>query len=222
MPSFGPRAARLLIVGLAPGLRGANATGRPFTGDYAGDLLFATLAKFGLSRGRYDARIDDGLTLEGVIILNSVKCLPPQNKPTPAEVATMAHVVRSFVNDCIQRLLDDRMSAGEMQSMASKYVMANLGMDRELLDQVGSASVAVSTARNDNGNLTIRVQAAFDAHSELFQAQTQPIQVASTVEVVNRPVEVALMVPNTNSESAADIAASQVEPSSSSPSLMEL
>jgi uracil-DNA glycosylase family 4 len=76
-----------LIVGLAPGLRGANRTGRPFTGDYAGDLLFATLAAFGLSKGRYDARIDDGLTLDGAIIVNSVKCLPPQNKPLPSEIA---------------------------------------------------------------------------------------------------------------------------------------
>ncbi|NER61226.1 hypothetical protein G3435_17135 [Pseudomonas sp. MAFF212428] len=106
-----------------------------------------------------------------------------------------------------QRLLDDRMSEGQMHSMASKYVMANLGMDRELLEQIGNASVAVTTARSDTSSLTIRVQATFDAHSELFEAPTKRIVVASTVEVVNRPVEVALMVPNTNSESAADIAA---------------
>lgn len=85
--NWGDPAASLMIVGLAPGLKGANRTGRPFTGDYAGDLLFATLAEFGLSKGHYDARIDDGLTLDGAIIVNSVKCLPPQNKPTPAEIA---------------------------------------------------------------------------------------------------------------------------------------
>lgn len=85
--AFGDPDAWLAIVGLAPGKHGANRTGRPFTGDYAGDLLFATFAEFGLSKGNYDSRIDDGLTLDGVIICNSVKCLPPQNKPTPAEIA---------------------------------------------------------------------------------------------------------------------------------------
>lgn len=85
--AFGDPEAWLAFAGLAPGKHGANRTGRPFTGDYAGDLLFATLAQFGLSKGLYDARIDDGLTLEGAIIVNSVKCLPPQNKPTPAEIA---------------------------------------------------------------------------------------------------------------------------------------
>ena len=85
--AFGDREAWLAFAGLAPGKHGANRTGRPFTGDYAGDLLFATLAAFGLSKGRYDARIDDGLTLDGAIIVNSVKCLPPQNKPTPQEIA---------------------------------------------------------------------------------------------------------------------------------------
>ncbi|MBU0824683.1 MAG: uracil-DNA glycosylase [Alphaproteobacteria bacterium] len=85
--AFGDPDAWLAFAGLAPGKHGANRTGRPFTGDYAGDLLFATLAAFGLSKGRYDARIDDGLTLDGAIIVNSVKCLPPQNKPTPVEIA---------------------------------------------------------------------------------------------------------------------------------------
>jgi uracil-DNA glycosylase family 4 len=85
--AFGDPGAWLAFAGLAPGKHGANRTGRPFTGDYAGDLLFATLAEFGLSQGWYDARIDDGLTLDGAIIVNSVKCLPPQNKPIPAEIA---------------------------------------------------------------------------------------------------------------------------------------
>ena len=85
--TFGDPHAWLAFAGLAPGKHGANRTGRPFTGDYAGDLLFATLAEFGLSRGVYDARIDDGLVLDGTIIVNSVKCLPPQNKPSPAEIA---------------------------------------------------------------------------------------------------------------------------------------
>ncbi|WP_018697673.1 uracil-DNA glycosylase [Amorphus coralli] len=92
--TFGDPNARLLIVGLAPGLRGANQTGRPFTGDYAGDLLYATLDKFGLSRGTYRARPDDGLELRGVAITNAVRCVPPQNKPTPAEIRTCLSFLR--------------------------------------------------------------------------------------------------------------------------------
>ncbi len=85
VPSFGPLDARLLIVGLAPGMKGANRTGRPFTGDYAGDLLYATLAANGFAHGVYDRRPDDGLELRDCRIANAVRCLPPQNKPTPAE-----------------------------------------------------------------------------------------------------------------------------------------
>ena len=79
---------RLLIVGLAPGLKGANRTGRPFTGDFAGDLLYETLLAYGFARGRYEARPDDGLTLVDCLITNAVRCVPPENKPTPAEIAT--------------------------------------------------------------------------------------------------------------------------------------
>jgi uracil-DNA glycosylase family 4 len=88
VPSFGDPDAWLAIVGLAPGRRGANRTGRPFTGDFAGELLFATLSKAGLAGGVYRATRDDGLRLKGTIILNAVKCLPPGNKPEPREVAT--------------------------------------------------------------------------------------------------------------------------------------
>ncbi|MGH7123820.1 MAG: uracil-DNA glycosylase [Stellaceae bacterium] len=87
VPSFGDPAARLLIVGLAPGLNGANRTGRPFTGDYAGELLYGTLLKFGFARGHYAARPDDGLELVDCMITNAVRCVPPQNKPTPNEIA---------------------------------------------------------------------------------------------------------------------------------------
>ena len=88
VPAFGDPLAWLAIVGLAPGKHGANRTGRPFTGDYAGELLYATLAKFELSKGVYGADRGDGLELEGAIILNAVKCLPPQNKTLPVEEAT--------------------------------------------------------------------------------------------------------------------------------------
>ncbi len=86
--AFGDPQAWLAIIGLAPGKHGANRTGRPFTGDFAGDLLFATLAKYGLSEGVYASKIDDGLTLKGAMIINAVKCLPPENKPTPEEIRT--------------------------------------------------------------------------------------------------------------------------------------
>jgi uracil-DNA glycosylase len=87
VPTFGARDARLLIVGLAPGLRGANRTGRPFTGDYAGDLLYATLLDYGFAMGIYAQRPDDGLTLVDCAITNAVRCVPPQNKPLPDEIA---------------------------------------------------------------------------------------------------------------------------------------
>ncbi|MFG1464390.1 uracil-DNA glycosylase [Xanthobacter sp. DSM 24535] len=88
VPGFGPLDARLLIVGLAPGLRGANRTGRPFTGDFAGDLLYRTLLDFGFAAGTYDARVDDGLELRDARIVNAVRCVPPENKPTTEEIRT--------------------------------------------------------------------------------------------------------------------------------------
>ena len=87
VPSFGGLDAKLLIVGLAPGLRGANRTGRPFTGDHAGDLLYETLAAFGFARGTYAAAPGDGLSLQGCRIANAVRCVPPQNRPEAAEIA---------------------------------------------------------------------------------------------------------------------------------------
>ena len=88
VPSWGDPAPRLIIVGLAPGLKGANRTGRPFTGDYAGDLLYRTLQKFGLANGTYEQRPDDSLELHEPRIVNAVRCVPPQNKPTPEEIKT--------------------------------------------------------------------------------------------------------------------------------------
>jgi uracil-DNA glycosylase family 4 len=85
VPSFGRLDARLLILGLAPGVTGANRTGRPFTGDYAGDLLFSTLLKHGFAKGTYAGSRDDGLQLVDCRISNAVRCVPPENKPTPAE-----------------------------------------------------------------------------------------------------------------------------------------
>ncbi len=88
VPAFGTLDGRLLIVGLAPGLHGANQTGRPFTGDYAGDLLYDTLIRFGFASGTYDRRPDDGVGLIDTRLTNAARCVPPENKPTPAEIAT--------------------------------------------------------------------------------------------------------------------------------------
>lgn len=110
VPSFGPENARLLIVGLAPGLQGANRTGRPFTGDWAGDLLYATLLDFGFAKGTYDERPDDGLELVDARIVNAVRCVPPENKPTGQEIATC----RVFL-------------AGEFQTLPHVKAMVLLG-----------------------------------------------------------------------------------------------
>ena len=99
VPSFGPGTARLLIIGLAPGLQGANRTGRPFTGDHAGVLLYDTLARFGFSRGTYGARPDDGLELVDTRITNAVRCVPPENKPTGAEIAVCRDFLKATITE---------------------------------------------------------------------------------------------------------------------------
>ena len=100
VPSFGDDAARVrvLIVGLAPGLNGANRTGRPFTGDHAGVLLYSTLLRFGFAKGSYDARPDDTLKLVGCMITNAVRCVPPANKPTTSEIATCRQFLTARIN----------------------------------------------------------------------------------------------------------------------------
>lgn len=102
VPSFGKTKPSLLVVGLAPGLHGANATGRPFTNDYAGDLLYPTLLKFGFAKGHYDARADDGLKLVDCQITNGVRCVPPQNKPLPEEITNC----RFFLKEKLDHLPD--------------------------------------------------------------------------------------------------------------------
>ncbi len=97
VPSFGPADGRLLIVGLAPGLQGANRTGRPFTGDFAGDLLYQTLTEYGFASGHYAARPDDGLTLRDCRITNAVRCVPPENKPVGAEIANCRHFLTATI-----------------------------------------------------------------------------------------------------------------------------
>jgi uracil-DNA glycosylase family 4 len=98
VPSFGGEDARLLIVGLAPGVAGANRTGRPFTGDYAGDLLYETLLHFGFASGHYRADPKDGLRLDATMISNAVRCVPPQNKPLPAEIRACNDFLRARID----------------------------------------------------------------------------------------------------------------------------
>jgi uracil-DNA glycosylase family 4 len=102
VPSFGPRNAALLIVGLAPGVQGANRTGRPFTGDFAGTQLYETLAKYKFSRGTFDARPDDGLVLTGCRITNAVRCVPPENKPTTDEIKTCRTYLTATISEMPQ------------------------------------------------------------------------------------------------------------------------
>jgi uracil-DNA glycosylase family 4 len=97
VPSFGPLDARLLIVGLAPGLQGANRTGRPFTGDYAGVLLYDTLSRYKFARGSYGAHPDDGLELVDCRITNAVRCVPPENKPTTVEIVTCRDFLKATI-----------------------------------------------------------------------------------------------------------------------------
>ena len=97
VPSWGGRDAALLVVGLAPGVRGANRTGRPFTGDFAGVLLYRTLTQFGFATGTYDARPDDGLTLQDARIVNAVRCVPPANLPLPVEIRTCNAFLRAEI-----------------------------------------------------------------------------------------------------------------------------
>ena len=111
VPSFGPTDASLLVVGMAPGVKGANRTGRPFTGDHAGQLLYATLLRFGHARGEYRASADDGLELVGTRITNAVRCVPPANLPEPAEVTTCNPYLR-----------------GELQALASLRAVLALGV----------------------------------------------------------------------------------------------
>ncbi len=118
--SFGPDTARLLVVGLAPGVTGAHRTGRPFTGDFAGDLLYATLSKFGFANGAFDARVDDGLELHDCMVTNAVRCVPPQNKPVGAEINTcrdflmarIAALPRLQAIVCLGRIAHDSLLRG--------------------------------------------------------------------------------------------------------------
>jgi len=143
VPSFGPADARVLIVGLAPGLQGANRTGRPFTGDYAGVLLYETLLRYGFAKGEYQARPDDGLTLVDCRITNAVRCVPPENKPTPLEIKTC----RDFLIATL----------AEMKNLRAIVPLGRIGHDSVLaaLGVKKSAYAFSHGCRHEIGELTI-------------------------------------------------------------------
>jgi uracil-DNA glycosylase family 4 len=141
--SFGPKDARLLIVGLAPGLQGANRTGRPFTGDFAGDLLYPTLIEYGFARGEFAARPDDSLEMIDARITNGVRCVPPENKPTPLEIKTC----RGFLAATI----------AEMQELRAIVALGRIGHDT-VVTAMGvkkSAAPFAHGARNTLGPLML-------------------------------------------------------------------
>ena len=159
VPSFGPKDAQLLIVGLAPGLKGANFSGRPFTGDYAGELLYETLLKFGFAKGTYQARIDDGLALVNARITNAVKCVPPENKPTGGEINTCLQFLSREIDDMpdIEVILSLGLvshnavlkATGHKQS-AFKFVhnaVHDLGGGRKLIDSYHCSRYNTNTGR---------------------------------------------------------------------------
>jgi uracil-DNA glycosylase family 4 len=140
---FGDPSARLLIVGLAPGLHGANRTGRPFTGDYAGDMLYPALLRYGLARGVYDERADDTLELVGCMITNAVRCVPPNNKPLPIEIK----ICRQFL-------------IAQIASMPNLRAVLTLGrIAHESVCKALSVSTRVHAfahgAQHKHGNLTL-------------------------------------------------------------------
>ena len=181
VPSFGDATAHLLIVGLAPGLRGANRTGRPFTGDFAGDLLYATLAEFGFATGTYLARPDDGLELRDCRISNAVRCVPPQNKPLPSEI----HACRRF--------LEATMSAmSNLRAIVALGKIAHDSVVRACGEKLGNAPFGHGNAhaleRADGAALTL-----FDSyHCSRYNTNTgvlTPAMFRSVFAAVRKQIE---------------------------------
>lgn len=157
VPSFGSLDASLLVVGLAPGLRGANCTGRPFTGDYAGDLLYPSLKVFGLAGGDYQRRPDDGFMLKNTRITNAVRCVPPENKPTPAEQ-----------NTCRPFLI------GELQAMPNLRVILALGLiaHNAVLSTMKERKVSFPFAHGAQHRLSCGIVLADSYHCSRYNVNT--------------------------------------------------
>ena len=159
-PSFGDPDARLLVAGLAPGRTGANRTGRPFTGDGAGVILYETLIRTGFATGTYDARPDDGLTLVDCMITNAVRCAPPQNKPLPIEEATCRPFLKSRL-DALPRLkvivtLGDvsRRSVLKAMGLPASAMASGHGMEAEIGGYTLLNSYHCSRLNTNTGRLT--------------------------------------------------------------------
>ncbi|MFM9847755.1 MAG: uracil-DNA glycosylase [Hyphomicrobiaceae bacterium] len=157
VPSFGKADARLLIVGLAPGLKGANRTGRPFTGDYAGDLLYSTLLAYGFAKGGYRADPADGLELTNCRITNAVRCVPPQNKPTPLEINTC----RPFLAATI----------AEMPRLAAILALGRIAHEGTLV-ALGHKRSSASFAHGARSKLTESVTLFSSYHCSRYNTQT--------------------------------------------------
>jgi uracil-DNA glycosylase len=177
--SFGSADARLLIVGLAPGARGANRTGRPFTGDYAGDLLYATLLEAGFASGHYRADPEDGLTLIDARITNAVRCVPPQNKPTPTEIATC----RDYLAATIHAM--PRLSAIlVLGRIAHESTLAALGLRRAAFPFAHGARHDLPNARPDARLGGLRLHCSY--HCSRYNTQTRRLTPEMFTAVVQR------------------------------------
>ena len=159
--SAGPLSARLLVAGLAPGMRGANRTGRPFTGDFAGDLLYATLREFGFTSGVYGRAADDGVSFEDCRITNAVRCVPPQNKPTGAEIAYPDYSQEDQDN---WRFLFERQMAMLPGRAGAAYLV--LGSSSGISDMSLSSADAKLTGEAGGDKAGISVSTAGDVNNE--------------------------------------------------------
>ena len=179
LPEGGTDAVRLLVVGLAPGLRGANRTGRPFTGDFAGDLLYATLARYGLANDCFDARTDDGLVLWRTAITNGVRCVPPQNKPVGAEISQcrdfLGATIRRFPNLSVVVTLGRIAHETTVRALGAKPAAAPFGHGAEHR-VVGLAIVSSYHCSRYNTNTGRLTEAMF---RDVFEAAVRALDEAA-------------------------------------------
>ena len=184
VPAFGDAGAWLLILGLAPGRRGANRTGRPFTGDYSGEIFYSTLLKFGLATGTYRGEPDDDVSLVGTIVLNAVKCLPPGNRPLPGEVANC----RAYLETSIEALpkvkviiaLGQIAHASAVKALGLSRTNAKFAHGAETLMPDGRlllASYHCSRQNTNTGRLTVQM---FESIFERALALRREAQTSST------------------------------------------
>jgi uracil-DNA glycosylase family 4 len=173
VPSFGDLSAEILVVGLAPGLKGANQTGRPFTGDYAGIILYTGLKNVGLAEGEYKAKPDDGFTLKNVRITNSVRCVPPENKPTPDEVKTCANFLTA-----------------ELQSMPNLKVILSLGLisHQSVVKHFGHKQAAFKFGHGALHDLGKGITLADSYHTSRYNIQTNRLTQAMFDQVLEKVI----------------------------------